>query len=46
MRGYPVDLMVDMGAEHSVTQPVRLLSNKLATIIGAAADPNRSASPS
>jgi hypothetical protein len=34
--GHPVDLMVDMGAEHSVvTQPVSPLSNKYTTITGA-----------
>jgi hypothetical protein len=37
--GYPVDLKVDMGAEHSfVTQPVGPLSQKHTTTIGAAGD--------
>jgi hypothetical protein len=36
---HPTDLMVDMGAEHSVvTQPVGPLSNKHAIIIGATGD--------
>jgi hypothetical protein len=34
--GHPIDLMVDMGAEHSVvTQPVGPLSQNHTTIIGA-----------
>jgi hypothetical protein len=37
--GHPIDLMVDMGADHSVvTQPVGPLSNKHTTIIGATGD--------
>jgi hypothetical protein len=36
IRGHPVDLMVNTEVEHSVvTQPVGLLSQKNATIIGA-----------
>jgi hypothetical protein len=37
--GHPVDLMVDRGIEHSVvTQPVRPLSKRHTTIIGATED--------
>jgi hypothetical protein len=37
--GYPIDLMVDTGAEHSVvTQPEGPLSDKHTTIIGAIGD--------
>jgi hypothetical protein len=37
--GHPVDLMMDLGTEHSVvTKPVGLLSNKHTTIIGATGD--------